>query len=108
MQWELPFFIFSMTTITAGCLVPLRWLPPLPNDKFLHFIAFGGLTLIASRLTQNIEQLLACSIGIFFIGLAIEGLQNYVPGRKFCWRDLAANTMGIVVAGLLSHFTIGP
>ncbi|WP_136417624.1 VanZ family protein [Herbaspirillum sp. ST 5-3] len=107
MVWELVFFLVGTVAISAGCLVPASWLPTLPNDKLLHFLAYGGMALLAGRIAQSSTEFATWLIGLFVAGWAIECLQQLVPGRKFCWRDLAANTAGIVAAGLLSHFLFG-
>lgn len=86
--------------------MPARWLPPLPNDKLLHFTAFGGLALLAERIARNPMEMAAWLFGLFVAGWLIECLQHWVPGRSFCWRDLAANTAGILVALLLSPAVI--
>lgn len=101
-------FAAGAVTVSAGCLLPGRWLPPLPNDKLLHFLAFAGLTLLAAKIAANGLELALWMLGLFFAGWLIEGLQNWVPDRKFCWRDLAANTAGILVAALCSpHMLLG-
>lgn len=102
MGWELVLLLSASFAISAGCLMPANWLPPLPHDKFLHFIAFGGLMLLAGRIAQSGSQLASWMLGLFLAGWAIECLQILVPGRKFCWRDMAANTAGILVAALYS------
>lgn len=102
MVWELILFLGGMTAVLIGCLVPARWLPALPNDKLLHFLAYGGLALLASRIAGDSTELAAWLLGLFFAGWAIEAVQRWVPGRSFCWRDLAANTAGILVAALIS------
>jgi VanZ family protein len=102
MMMEAALFIFGTLAVSAGCLVPARWLPPLPNDKLLHFLAFGGLALLAARMAQDSHQRIAALLAVFAIGLVIELLQNAVPGRRFCWRDLLANTIGIAVAAFLA------
>lgn len=106
-MWEAVLFVVATLLISAGCLVPARWLPPLPNDKLLHFVAFGGLALLAGRLSQTMAEQIAGLLVVFAIGLLIEILQNAVPGRKFCWRDLTANTAGIVTAAFCSKLLFG-
>lgn len=102
MAWQVVLFICATLAVSAGCLVPAPWLPPLPNDKLLHFLAFGGLALLAGRLAESASGRLAALLAVFCIGLLIEVLQNAVPGRRFCWRDLAANAAGIAAAAFLS------
>lgn len=105
MGWQLIIFISGCIAVSAGCLVPARWLPPLPHDKLLHFLAFGGLAFLAACMAQDHVQQLVWLVGILVASWAIELLQNLVPGRKFCWRDMAANAAGISVAALLSLLT---
>ncbi len=102
MSWELILFAAGSCAILAGCLVPNAWLPPLPNDKVLHFLAFGSLAMLASRLVSGRAAFQLCLVGLLVASLLIEVLQNLVPGRKFCWRDMAANTAGIATAALLA------
>lgn len=106
MAWELIAFLLGITAVSLGCLVPAAWLPPLPNDKLLHFLAFGGLTVLAARLAQDWTELRYWLLGLLLAGWTIEALQNLVPGRKFCWRDMAANAAGIVVVASLSSFIL--
>lgn len=102
MTWELMLFLAAGAAIVAGCLAPAGWLPPLPNDKLLHFLAFGGLALLAARMVSGWAELQYWLLGLLVAGWLIEVLQNRVPGRKFCWRDMAANAAGIGAAALCS------
>lgn len=97
-MWELFFFMAALTTVAAGCLAPAGWLPLLPNDKLLHFLAFGGLTLLATRIAPDWDEQRYWLLGLLVGGWLIEVLQRWVPGRAFCWRDLAANAAGIATA----------
>lgn len=98
MAWELIFFLLALAVVSAGCLAPSGWLPVLPNDKLLHFGAFAALTLLALRLAHGWRELGYWLVGLLVAGWVIEVLQNLVPGRRFCWRDLGANAAGIAVA----------
>lgn len=101
MRWEMILFALASLAVLLGCLVPNAWLPPLPNDKLMHFSAFAVLTALALRMAPSNGAMLAWVAGLSLAGWAIEVLQGLVPGRKFCWRDLAANTAGIATAALL-------
>ena len=107
MTLELLLFIFVLTSTTLGCLVPASWLPTLPNDKVLHFLAFAVLAFLAGRIAQDWWSLGGWLLGLLSAGWVIEILQNWVPGRKFCWRDMAADTAGIVVAAFSSRMVLG-
>jgi len=103
MQWEMFAFISATLFLIAGCVVPAAWLPPLPNDKLLHFAAFAGLSLLAMRLVNNGAELAVWLLALFLAGLGIEIIQSVDPGRRFCWKDLAANTAGICAALICIH-----
>ena len=98
MAWELLMFACAGTAMLAGCLVPNRWLPPLPNDKFMHFAGFALLTALALRLAHGRAESLLWLAGLLLAGWLIECLQAFVPDRRFCWRDMGANAAGIASA----------
>lgn len=98
MSWELIVFVAAAGAVALGCLLPARWLPLLPHDKLLHFIAFAGLSTLALLIEPAWPRRVAWLLGLLLAGLAIEILQKLVPGRSFCWRDMGANTAGIAAA----------
>lgn len=98
---EVILFCATLAGVLAGCLLPNAWLPPLPNDKFLHFAAFAVLTLLAARIVPVGLPFAAALAGLLLLGWLIECLQNRVPGRAFSWPDQAANAAGIAAAALL-------
>jgi VanZ family protein len=101
-KWKVIGFAIAATIVAAGCLMPNRWLPPLPNDKLLHFIAFARLMVLAEQIARNQMELVLWMLALFLAGWLLEGLQTWVPDRKFCWRDLAANTAGILAGAACS------
>jgi hypothetical protein len=100
MGTELMVFAGASLVLCAGCLVPNRWLPPLPNDKFLHFAGFAVLSVLALRIANGRLEAMLWLAGLLVGGWLIECLQMLVPDRKFCWRDIAANAAGIAFVGL--------
>lgn len=100
MRWELLLFLLGAVAIPLGCLLPFRWLRSLPNDKLLHFGAFGTMALLGGRLVSTPLHVILVLLGVLAASWVIEVLQNLVPGRKFCWRDMAANAGGVACAGL--------
>lgn len=102
MMFESLLFFILLTAILVGCLAPAHWLPPIRHDKWLHFYAFLSLSITARLLTHSIHEFIFWLMGIFSIGLLIEILQHWIPGRNFCWRDMAANTAGIGLVALIT------
>ncbi len=111
MGLEAILFACAAACLCVGCLVPNRWLPPLPNDKFLHFAAFALLTVLALRIAGDAWEAACWLLGLLLGGYVIECLQALVPDRRFCWRDMAANAAGIACAAgavLLAGPAIAP
>jgi len=98
-RWELLLFLLGLAATLFGCLVPLSWLPPLPNDKLMHFGAFGTMALLAGRMMPTPLTVALALLGVLVLSWLVELLQNLVPGRHFCWRDMAANAAGVLCAG---------
>lgn len=101
-HWEVWVFIALALAIPIGSLLPNNWLPPLPNDKLLHFSAYGLLAALGGRMAGTVSDLELWFAGLFVAGMAIEVAQNCLPDRQFCWRDIAANGAGILMAALFS------
>lgn len=103
MTWELICFAGGIAAIAIGCLLPKAWMPPMPNDKLMHFLAYGAMAWLATRIAHDNGRLAAALlVGLLVAGWAIEVLQNQVPGRAFCWRDMAANAAGIALAAIFA------
>lgn len=99
MSWEASLFIGAALAVSLGCLVPNRWLPPLPNDKLMHALAFALLAGLAIRMADDRFDAMLWMAGLVVAGWVIECVQQLVPDRRFCWRDIAANTGGVAFAG---------
>lgn len=98
---EILVFITAALTLTAGCLVPNRWLPArMPNDKLMHFAAYFVLALLALHIAAGSFESLLWLAGLLFASWLIECLQKLVPDRNFSWPDMVANAAGIAVAAL--------
>ncbi len=106
MGWDLMWLGLAAAAVVTGCLVPNRWLPPLPNDKLLHFASFAVLGVLALRLAHGHAEALLWLLGLLVAGWAIECLQALVPDRRFCWRDIAANAAGIAFAAVCAQLYV--
>lgn len=102
-MWDLLLLGLAAAAVTVGCLVPNRWLPPLPNDKLLHFASFAVLAVLALRVAHGRQEAACWLLALLGIGWLIECLQMLVPDRHFCWRDLGANAAGIASVALCAE-----
>jgi len=97
--------VFSIL-ITTGSLVPIEDVPKaasLINNKIQHGGAYFLLGLLGwqastSRRQKSILVLLSAGLGV-----GIEYVQP-LTGRTFEWADMAANTVGLILAVILSGF----
>jgi len=76
------------------------------GDKYLHFIAYFGLSLmwyfaLKERINEKIFKIFV-PLGLIFYGIILEGLQSglttYRTGDIY---DAMANTAGVIVALIL-------
>jgi len=91
-------FAMLSAAVVAGSLLPRAWLPAwLPNDKLLHVGCYAAAAaLLSLRFAQ--ESIFGATLaGCFVAGIGIEAVQQFIPGREFCARDIAANGMGIML-----------
>lgn len=103
-MWNLLLLGMATVAVVGGCLVPNRWLPRLPNDKLLHFASFALLSLLALRIADGYTEAALWLLGLFLLGWLIECLQDLlVSDRRFCWRDLGANTAGIIFVAVCAQ-----
>ncbi|WP_296944478.1 VanZ family protein [uncultured Massilia sp.] len=105
-MWNLVLLGLATAAVVGGCLVPNRWLPPLPNDKLLHFASFAILSLLALRVADGRLQAALWLLGLLVLGWLIECLQMLVPDRDFCWRDMRANAAGILFAAACAQLYV--
>lgn len=74
-------------------------------DKQLHFVAYGGLTLVYAYATAHYRHRpLLRAIGVLtaviLFGFLVEFLQGVVPVREFSLLDQLANTVGALLASI--------
>lgn len=105
-MWDVALLGMAAAAVVIGCLVPNRWLPPLPNDKLLHFASFAVLGLLALRVAQGRLEAALWLLGLLVAGWVIECLQMLVPDRHFCWRDMGANAAGIAFAAVCAQLYV--
>ena len=93
-----------MLLVTWLCLRPSagteQWFPHA--DKVQHAAAFLGLAVLLLALVERRHYAAVC-VALLVFGGAIEVAQYLMPyGRSAEWADLAADGLGIVLAGLVS------
>ncbi len=71
---------------------------------------YGILTFLITRIHPWHWKMLSGWLFSIFLGIAIEYLQEYIPGRRFEWEDIIANSAGsscgVILALILFQFGI--
>lgn len=97
---RLAFWLFwpALILVVWGELTPH---PPHLDapDKLLHFLAYFGLSGIATTALAHRRAVLAIVLGLIALGGALEILQSFT-GRDAEWLDEAANAAGAVLGAL--------
>jgi VanZ family protein len=99
-----------IATLTPGKSLPSSSL--FRFDKLIHIVIFGvfaWLVLRAYFLSGKIES---NKTNVYFIvgattilfGIAIEGIQQFIPDRGADRYDVIANTFGIIAAQIIFYF----
>ena len=73
------------------------------NDKVGHFIGYGVLSLntfLVFGLKPQIKGILLI-MGLVGMGVILEGLQGFVPGREVSGLDIVANSLGVAIGTAL-------
>ena len=74
------------------------------GDKVGHLLAYAVFALLALFAVNNRRQFYQWSLGIIAFGLAMEGLQSMIPGRMMSFWDFVANSVGVVLAIVISSW----
>ncbi|MDA8998216.1 VanZ family protein [Gammaproteobacteria bacterium] len=98
-------FFISLAIIMWLSVVPASYIPNIAalsflTDKAIHFLIFlylSSLGLLSRFTLSNIYFLIA----IFSFGLIIEIIHFYHPYRYFELADIAANSLGILLASFI-------
>jgi len=95
--WRLSFWIvvalLLYLTITPTPPKPIH-IPQI--DKLYHCIAFTGTTFLLLAAYQSVKQYWVIAL-MTSLGVIIEIIQYFVPGRGFSIADMVADFVGVLV-----------
>ncbi len=88
---------------------------PLPHsgidlpqgDKWGHLLAYGSLSLWFAQWAADARQRINQGLGLIGLGALLEGLQALTGYRQAEWLDFLANTLGVVLGGLVALGSAG-
>jgi|TARA_B100001250_G_scaffold394141_1_gene397658 VanZ family protein len=116
MQKNKKYFIWDILSWFFLALVIILSLIPMPIDssydysyihldKLAHFLSYALLLVLFSKVYIP-RFYLKISLLLFFLGVLLEIIQNYISYRAFDINDLLANTFGIMLGILVSKYII--
>ena len=73
-------------------------------DKVYHMLAYLWLSALPFLAFSNPRAALAGTLSMVPLGVALEFLQQYVPGRFFSPADMGANCLGVMVGIWLARY----
>jgi VanZ family protein len=105
--WWAGGIVLALAILLGSLAAPSSLAPMHLGDKIQHFAGYGALSFwFAGLLERDRYPVLAVLLMAF--GLAIEGMQYVMGlGRLADWRDIVANSAGIVTALALAYAGLG-
>ncbi len=93
-----------ITAVVVVCVLPMPTLSLSVDhvDKLEHVAGYATLAGYAAMLfgTRRAQASAAC--GLLVLGLALEGVQGWLPWRSADVLDVAANAFGVLLGSLLA------
>jgi VanZ family protein len=98
-------FISYVVFVIAATLVPEAGMGvTVYKDKVAHLLAYFAMGVLAWVAVTTMRRRLYLLFFSVVLGVALEFIQEYVPGRSMDAADAAANTAGVVLAYLVCRF----
>jgi VanZ family protein len=73
-------------------------------DKVGHFFAYGGLIILAFLTFQSKQRRWAMVGFAIALGIVLEWVQSFVPGRQMSFVDGVADILGVFLGIIFFHF----
>ncbi|MEE8370545.1 MAG: VanZ family protein [Sphingomonadales bacterium] len=73
------------------------------SDKVLHFLAYLAVTLPGALAASSPKRMVLVGLGMVVLGLIIEVLQGYIPGRYPELLDGLANLLGVLTGAGIAY-----
>ncbi|MBP3888453.1 MAG: VanZ family protein [Cellulosilyticum sp.] len=107
------FTIISVILVLVGILMPGDDVPSvgIPHlDKVVHCGMFGCVTVCYYwdyyKVYKKVPYLWLTIVSVVLFGALTEIMQTYVPGRSCDYRDLIADTTGIMLATIVARWGV--
>jgi VanZ family protein len=93
------FYVAAMAVVILS-LAPRGALPPVSfDDKIEHVLAYAALGLLGVTTARSATEMLRTVCGLIALGIALEFLQAFSPGRSPELNDALADIIGTAIGG---------
>jgi VanZ family protein len=90
--------LLGVVAVSVLSLIPSDELPEVTlSDKIQHGLAYMALAAVGVAAFADRTARLSIAAGLFVLGMVLEALQRFVPGRYFDVWDMVANGAGVVL-----------
>lgn len=94
-------FVFYAAFVAVVSLRPASGASLEPWDKVFHLGTYAIFALLGYRVVREPREYFYLCVGIVAYGGLMEVGQSFMPGRVMSGYDFLANTLGVVLAGLV-------
>ncbi|EFK11052.1 VanZ-like protein [delta proteobacterium NaphS2] len=88
-------------SLTPGLDLPCDF---VNADKVYHMLAYLWLSALPFFAFSRSGGALTAALAMIFLGIGLEFVQAYVPGRSFSVADMAANSLGVILGIWLGRY----
>jgi len=106
--------VFLVWIISIGAVCVLSLLPKVYEpvsfwnaDKVYHFLWYAWLSGLPALAFREAGAGFKAGLAMFLLGVALECLQFFIPGRFFSIADIAANGVGVLLGAWLGKVITG-
>jgi len=91
-------FIVGLIAVIALSIIPAGSTPDLEiSDKLAHLVAYAALALAGGIAFSGYRSVFILVAGLLLLGIGLELVQAFVPGRSSSGYDGLANAIGIAL-----------
>ena len=109
-RWLRGAWLAGLGLLVVGSLLPgsspaVSWLSGV-SDKLLHFVAYAALAVVAVAGAADRRVALRSVLIMVALGVLLDYLQRFVPGRGFELGDVAADNVGLLCGASLGLWLV--
>ncbi len=96
-------FVIGIGLVVLLSVMPQDSLAPVPTwDKLNHVAAYLALALSGMIGFRRRAASVRILLGLFALGIGLEGVQAFLPSREASVADVVANGIGVLVGGAVA------